>query len=316
MPCAEEILISVVLCTYNRCQLMAAALRSVCEQTLTPSRYEVIVVDNNSSDGTRQHVVEVRRQFPHVRYCFEARQGLSHGRNAGFQAARGRYIAYIDDDCTVPKEWLNIARDVIERAAPALFGGPYQPFYNSPKPRWYRDSYGAYDGGPVARLLGRNEYLSGTNLFIRGELLKQLSGFNIDVGMVGDRLGYGEETAFQRRIRNAYPEEVIYYEPRLTVFHLVRSEKMTLVWCAKQMFVSGRDWQRVLHETTKEHTHAIRSCVRGVLALFRLIDGVVRGIMARNRSRYPFVENYLYEVVFVQLQTMGAVYERFTHRTG
>jgi glycosyltransferase involved in cell wall biosynthesis len=316
MPYAEETLISVVLCTYNRCQLMAAALKSVCEQTLPPSRYEVVVVDNNSSDGTRQHVGEVSRQYPHVRYCFEARQGLSHGRNAGFQAARGRYIAYIDDDCTVPKEWLDIARDVIERVAPALFGGPYTPFYNSTKPRWYRDSYGAYDGGPVARRLGRTEYLSGTNLFIRRVLLTQLGGFSIDVGMVGDRLGYGEETVFQRRVYRECPEEAIYYEPRLTVFHLVRSEKMTLAWCAKQMFVSGRDWQRVLYETTKEPPHAVRLCLRGVLALFNLIDGVVRGMLARNRSHYPFAENYLYEVVFVQLQTMGAVYERFTHRAG
>ena len=307
-------LITVVLCTYNRWELMASALRSVCEQTIHPMDYEIIVVDNNSTDRTRQHVVEVSRRHAHVRYCFEAKQGLSHGRNAGLRAARGRYVAYIDDDCTVPVEWLGIAQDVIVRVAPAMFGGPYGPFYNSPKPPWYRDSYGSYEGGSSARLLGEDEYLSGTNLFIRRILLDELGGFSPDVGMAGDRLGYGEETIIQQRCRRERPHEGIYYEPKLRVSHLVRSEKMTLRWCARQMFISGRDWQRVLYETRHRQVHILRSFLRAGRALFYLAKGFVQGIVARDRSRYPCVENYLYEVVFVQLQIMGAVYEQFRHR--
>jgi glucosyl-dolichyl phosphate glucuronosyltransferase len=306
---------SVVLCTYNRHDLMAAALSSLCEQTLAPSLYEIIVVDNNSTDGTRQHVAECSRLYPHIRYCFEPQQGLSHGRNSGYQLAQGLYVAYIDDDCTVPREWLDIARNVITNVAPALFGGPYQPFYNSLKPRWYLDRYGTYDGGQVARALDQTEYLSGTNLFIKRSLLEQLGGFNIEVGMVGTRLGYGEETALQRRVRQEHHTAMIYYEPRLTVFHLVRSEKMQLSWCAKQMFVSGRDWQRVLYETAAERIHAVRSCFRAAHALLALAGGIVLGILARDRTRYPFIENYLYEVVFIHLQTLGNTYEQVTHRT-
>ena len=315
MQPAESLLMSVVLCTYNRCQLMAAALKSVYEQTLPSSYYEVIVVDNNSTDETRKHVETVSLKHPHVRYRFEARQGLSYGRNTGFQSARGRYVAYLDDDCTVPREWLDIAQRIIGQVAPALFGGPYRPFYHSRKPIWYRDHYGAYDGGPVARVLGRDEYLSGTNLFIRRSLLEQLGGFNTEVGMAGTRLGYGEETAIQRRVRHERPDETIYYEPRLTVFHLVRPEKMQLTWCAKQMFVSGRDWQRVLYETATERVHTVRSCLRGLRALFALAGGVLFGILARDRLRYPFMGNYLYEVVFVHIQTLGITYEQITHRT-
>lgn len=306
---------SVVLCTYNRCDLMAAALKSLYEQTLAPSLHEIIVVDNNSTDGTRQHVAEISRQYPHVRYCFEAQQGLSHGRNTGFQSARGQYVAYVDDDCTVPREWLEIAQDVIVHVAPALFGGPYQPFYASLKPKWYLDRYGTYDDGPVARILDHNEYLSGTNLFIRRSLLEQLGGFHTGVGMAGTRLGYGEETAFQRHVRRERQDEMIYYEPRLVVFHLVRSEKMQLSWCAKQMFISGRDWQRVLYETATERAHAIRACLYGIRALLALVKDMAIGILARDRIRYPFIENYLYEVVFVHLQALGSTYEQVTHRT-
>lgn len=294
---------------------MASALQSVCEQTIDPSRYEVIVVDNNSTDRTKQHVADVCQRYPHVRYCFEPKQGLSHGRNAGFHAARGKYVAYIDDDCTVRVEWLSTAQGIIEQVAPGLFGGPYRPFYNSPKPQWYRDSYGAHDGGSVARMLGEGEYLSGTNFFIRRALLEQLRGFSPDVGMAGEQLGYGEEIVIQRRARRAWPGEVIYYHPGLEVFHLVRKEKMTLLWSAKQMFVLGRDWQRVLYDTGYERTHVLLSIIRACRALFCLAKGLVWGIAARDRSQYPFVAGYLYEVVFVQLRTMGAVYEQLTHRS-
>ncbi|MBX3307747.1 MAG: glycosyltransferase family 2 protein [Nitrospira sp.] len=314
MPQVESLLTSVVLCTYNRCDLMAAALRSLCEQTLAPTSYEVIVVDNNSTDGTRQHVADIGRQHPHVRYCFEAQQGLSHSRNTGFQAARGLYVAYIDDDCTVPQEWLDIAHQVIVHVAPAIFGGPYRPFYQSLKPKWYLDRYGTYDDGPISRVLDEDDYLSGTNLFIRRSLLEQLGGFNTAVGMAGTRLGYGEETSLQRRVRQERPDEMIYYEPRLAVSHLVRPEKMRLIWCAKQMFVSGRDWQRVVYDTATERIHTILSCLRALRALLELTRSVILGLLGRDRIRYPYIENYLYEVVFVHLQTLGSTYEQITHR--
>lgn len=316
MPCPDDILISVVLCTYNRCDLMTAALRSVCEQSFSPSRYEVLVVDNNSSDATKQCVLALTHQFPHVRYLFENRQGLSHARNAGFRAAQGLYVAYADDDATVPKDWLCVAQDIIEQIAPAMFGGPYHPFYIGSKPQWYHDKYGSYDLGVVAKELARDEYLCGTNMFFRRTLLERLEGFSTEVGMMGDRLGYGEETVIQRRITREYPNEVVYYDPRLIVSHLVRPEKMNIFWCAKQMFVSGRAWQRVLDKTAPTHIHTLsRSFVRMGYALVVLAYNLIRGVVARDRARYPFIANYVFEVAFIQLQRIGSAYEQLTHRS-
>ena len=314
MPHADAPLISVVLCTYNRCELMAAALQSVCEQTLNPSCYEVIVVDNNSMDGTKQHVAEVIRRHSHVRYCFEEKQGLSYSRNAGFRAARGPYVAYIDDDCTVPNGWLAIAQEIITRLGPALFGGPYDPFYNSPKPRWYRERYGSYDCGSAARALDSNEYLTGTNMFIRRTVLERLGGFSPDVGMAGQQLGYGEEIAIQRRVRRECPDEIIHYDPRLGVSHLVRAEKMTLRWSAHHMFTIGRDWQRVLNHTGQRRSPVVLAVFRGCRALIRMVIGLVWGMFVRDRSRYPFIENYIYEVGFVELRAMGMAYAQASFR--
>lgn len=305
---ADTPLISVVLCTYNRYELMAAALRSVCEQTMNPFSYEVIVVDNNSTDRTKQYVAEVSGRHARVLYCFEGKQGLSHSRNTGFRTARGRYVAYIDDDCTVPKEWLAIAQEIIERIGPALFGGPYHPSYNSPKPRWYRDGYGSYDCGSTARSLSTNEYLTGTNMFIRRAVLEQLGGFSPEVGMAGQQLGYGEEIAIQRLYRRECPSEIIHYDPRLGVSHLVRPEKMTLLWCAHHMFTIGRDWQRVLNHTGQKRSPVVPAVFRGCRAVLRMLIGLVWGMFMRDRTRYPFIENYIYEVGFVELRTVGMAY--------
>ena len=308
-------LVSVVLCTYNRHALMAKALQSLCEQTIEPMEYEIIAVDNNSNDTTKVTIGEFCRRHAQVRYCLEVKQGLSHARNAGMRVAQGEYVAYVDDDCTVPREWLAVAKEIILTSAPALFGGPYRACYDSQKPQWYRDSYGSHDCGSVARTLSDDEYLTGTNLFIRRTLLDAYGGFRPDLGMIGGRLGYGEETAFQRLIRQERPQDVIYYDPQLWVAHLVRPEKMSLWWTLRQRFSSGRSWQRVLYGTSAVRVDKRDSFQQAYDAFRSLCDGLVRGVALRDRARYPFVENYLYEVVFGQVQRMGAIYEQLTNRS-
>ena len=77
-------LISVVVCTYNRVNLLAEALHTLCHQSLDASEYEVVVVDNKSTDDTREVVDEFHRCFSNVRYCSESKKGLSHARNRSF----------------------------------------------------------------------------------------------------------------------------------------------------------------------------------------------------------------------------------------
>ena len=100
--------ITVILCTYNRCATLSRALASVAASELPQvAKWEVIVVDNNSTDGTRAVVEEFCRQHPgRFRYLFESRQGLSQARNAGIREARGDILAFMDDDVTVEPTWL------------------------------------------------------------------------------------------------------------------------------------------------------------------------------------------------------------------
>lgn len=300
--------ISVIVCTYNRADLLEGVLETLCEQTLHPSEYEVIVVDNNSTDNTYEIVADFNHRRS-VRYCAERRQGLSHARNRGWQEARGDYVAYIDDDCKAPADWLVVATDVIGRFSPAVFGGPYFPFYVAPRPAWFSDHYGSSHRGEQARPLAQNEYLSGGNVFFRRSLLEELDGFHTSFGMRGATLGYGEEAVLQRRIRADRSHELIYYDPRLYVYHLVPPHKMSLRWIARRRFVDGRYWYLICRRdvpTAPSRDQLLRAMMRTVLAFGW---DIIQGVFRRDPARYPCVQNYLYEHAFVHLGQLGQLYE-------
>src|SRR5688572_314955 len=98
----SQIDISAVITTYNRSSSLAAALNALLSQNAGGVRYEIVVVDNNSTDDTRATVEGlIAKGHTNVRYVFESKQGITHGRNAGIAAARGRIIAFTDDDVVV-----------------------------------------------------------------------------------------------------------------------------------------------------------------------------------------------------------------------
>ena len=139
-----------------------------------------------------------------------------------------------------PPQWLTAASEIIDEHAPAVFGGPYYAFYQSSKPNWWDDQYGAFELSSESHMLEPEEFLRGGNLFIRRSLLSKLKGFDVRLGMSGQRLGYGEETELQDRVREMAPNERLYYDSNMYVHHLVRREKMTWRWILRSWFASGR----------------------------------------------------------------------------
>lgn len=297
---------SVIICTYNRADLLAGALQSLCSQGFDPSRYEIIVVDNNSADETRKVTEEFALCQPNIRYCLETQQGLSYARNRGWREARGGYVGYLDDDGLAGDTWLLAAEDIIARIRPGAFGGPYFAFYNSPKPRWYKDEYGSSVQGNQPHLLQSQEYLSGGNLFIRRDLLDVIGGFNPQLGMTGGAMGYGEETEWLIRLRAEQPDEILYYDPRVWIRHLVRTNKMTRQWILRRHFTDGRYFQRVW-----PYQHSVIGWIVRIIYFSLAVPlDICYGALARDRRRYPFLENYIYEHTRKFLQRLGVLYEQ------
>ena len=130
--------ITVVISTFNRSEMLSAALSSVLDQDVETASYEVIVVDNNSTDDTKQ-IVEgyIAQGHKNLRYMFEPTQGVSHARNKGLINARAPIIAFTDDDVRVAKDWIaSIRREFDEHPEVDYVGGKILPHWNTEPPEW------------------------------------------------------------------------------------------------------------------------------------------------------------------------------------
>lgn len=287
-------LVSIVICTFNRAELLRSAVASILKHSCVGCDPEVIVVDNNSTDNTEAVVKEFGRK---IRYVKEPNQGLSHARNRGLAEANGRFIGFIDDDCKVAAGWLAKAVDIAQRNEADVFGGPFQPFYLDEKPKWYKDQYGSFgyrDASP-ARVLRNDEYVYGGNMFVRRELLEAIGGFNVSLGMKGGELGYWEEIEMQDRIRKRKPAAVSFYCSELFVYHLVRQEKMRVTWRFAQAAALARKARQGPMNPRAKLENKGRVLARMVRLCMHLGYGFALGAVLRDRNRYPFVENYAYE---------------------
>ena len=309
-----SLLISVVICTYNRSDLLTDALQTVCQQTLDHAEYEVIVVDNNSTDKTRDVTQSFVARYSNVRYCLEPQQALSHARNRGWQEAKGEIVAYIDDDVKLPPEWLMVAKEVIKNVSPDVLSGPSFAFYNSPKPYWFKDSYGSHEPYDKAGISEQPDELYGHNLLFRRELLAQSGGFDPTLGMVGDQIAYGEETALLRHIQTTMPETLMYYEPKLYLYHLVRPEKMTWGWLIKERFIKGRYVYRVFRANRENKAKLFAIIREALIVSLRLLLGIILFSHFRRRDKQPYWQQYLYESSLNHVKRLGMIYEQFQQR--
>jgi glucosyl-dolichyl phosphate glucuronosyltransferase len=239
--------ISVILCTYNRCQSLAVALESVAAQVFPrPVEWEVLVVDNNSKDQTRQVAERFCREHPgRFRYVFEPRQGKSFALNTGIQQARGAILAFVDDDVTVAPDWLACLTAPLYDPHWAGTGGRIVLNWTCAPPRWLRTNgrnklegaLAAFDqGSQPCELAG--EVPLGTNMAFRREMFTRHGGFRTDLGPTTGSLIRGEDTEFGRRLLAA--GERLYYEPAAVVYHPVVESRVQKQYFQKWFFANGR----------------------------------------------------------------------------
>lgn len=297
-------LFSIVVCTRNRSGLLKGSIESLLAQTLDPALFEIIVVDNQSTDDTANTARQTGGD--RIRYFLEPELGLSPARNRGWREARGRWVGYLDDDAKAAPDWLAVAQSIALSRGPQIFGGPFLPFYQSPKPDWFKDAYGSREISPAPRDLAGIETLSGSNIFILREMLESSGGFSSQFGMSGGRVAYGEETELQLRLKRERPAIKIFYDPALIVYHLVRADKMSIRWQFKQMTAGVRDAVDILHPFQPEKSSArmaldlMKSAVKAVVLLC--------ATPLRDRGRHPFAQNYMIESVFGHLRWVIVYY--------
>lgn len=234
--------ISVIICTRNRVQLLDKCLMSIKEQTLDAQDFEVLVVDNGSSDATPILLEKYRDHLPLVTIA-EPIVGLSRARNTGWRAAKTDFIAFLDDDAMADPDWLAAGLQSFEkvRPTPAALTGPIRLVWEQPPPQWLTPNIqgclGYLDFGPVARQFGGVETLFGANCFFHREMLEKFSGFNEKLGRLNTILLSGEETLLQRQIENA--GKFLWYDPRVSVRHWVPAARTTRKWFYQRYYWGG-----------------------------------------------------------------------------
>jgi glycosyltransferase involved in cell wall biosynthesis len=236
---------TVIVCTYNRCRSLAKALESIAASELPNSvAWEVLVVDNNSSDQTREVVQDFCARYPgRFRYLFAARQGLSHARNDGVRQARGEIVAFTDDDLTVKPTWLWNLTGTLCNGEWAGAGGRILPARTFSPQRWLAPDgpmggplYAHFDLGDKAHELDRPPY--GANMAFRKEMFEKYGGFRTDLGSAPCSEIRNEDTEFGRRLMAA--RERLRYEPSAVVYHEIHENRINKEFLLKWWFYHGR----------------------------------------------------------------------------
>jgi glucosyl-dolichyl phosphate glucuronosyltransferase len=239
--------ISVILCTYNRSQSLVKALDGVAAQILPESvEWEVLVVDNKSTDQTRQVTEDFCRRHPgRIRYLFEPQQGKSHALNAGIREARGEVLAFMDDDVAVGPNWLeNLTAPLLSGGWPGA-GGRTIPAHAFTPPHWMalEGPYSMlgilcahFDLGDKPRELDRAPY--GTNMAFQKRMFEKYGGFRTDLGPGPGSKIRNEDTEFGRRLMAS--GERLWYAPSAVVYHDVPEDRITKDFFLPWWFDFGR----------------------------------------------------------------------------
>ena len=235
--------VSVVVCTHDRAELLRLALASLAAQAPPPGGFEVVLVDNRSTDHTPAVAAEFATRLP-LRYVHEPEMGLCIARNTGWRAARGTWVAYFDDDAEAEPGWLTAVADAFARHPDAgVVGGRVIPVWEAPQPAWLSDHAARvltivdWPGGEhvIADLAA--EWLVGVNMAVPRRVLEAVGGFHPWLDRVGTNMLSSGDVFLQKAVVARGLRCV--YDPRMAVRHLVGRERLTKAWFQRRYYWQG-----------------------------------------------------------------------------
>ncbi len=267
----DPVRLSVIIPTFNRAEFLSQTIVSVLGQTISPSEYEIIVVDNNSTDNTKSVIENLNRKHGNrIRYIFEPESGLVYGRHTGAREAKGEILVFTDDDIIAPEGWIAAIKESFSDVGVSLVGGKNIPRYDAPPPEWIdafwsKNELGVWNIYISLLDLGEKQieipanFVFGCNFSIRKDVLYKCGGFHPDVvpreliRYLGDG-EYGLALAFMKKGYKAV------YNPAASIEHLVPKGRMTVEYFCRRAFGEGvtnsyteiREKGSVLEETAHD----------------------------------------------------------------
>jgi glycosyltransferase involved in cell wall biosynthesis len=247
--------ISAVICSYNRARFIINAVESIFNQDFDKSLYEVIVVDNNSTDDTIALLAAWKTTHPGYNFSYytEHNQGVAYTRTRCAKEAKGEIIAYLDDDSTAQPGWLaSIVSFFDEHPDTWSVGGKIIPKFLTGIPDWYSKYFfglvGNFDQGPQVKRLTGARYPCGANMAFREKVFEEIGYFNTDLGRKGAGLLANEEKDIYLRILAQHHN--VYYLPHVAVLHCVEANKFDKAYVRRHsMGIGGGERLRLKGQT-------------------------------------------------------------------
>jgi glycosyltransferase involved in cell wall biosynthesis len=264
--------ISAIICTHNRAAYLRKAVRSLELQTLPAHAFEILVIDNCSTDETKRVVVEEFSHLPALRYIYEPKLGLSQARNTGWMAASAPYLAFLDDDAVADPAWLEAALDAFSKTEKpiGLVGGPVRAIWECPRPDWLPTALLSYftilESPRPAGFIDQNQLIAGANMVLARRALEQAGGFSTKLGRKGSSLLSAEEVALRERLTEA--GYLSYYAPSVSVQHHIPAERVNKTWLRNRVYwggVSDTVWWRL--SKSRSVTETLFRGIRGLTGL-------------------------------------------------
>lgn len=242
-------MISVIVPTLNRAVLLEKTLMSFTRQDIDSNAFEILVIDNGSSDNTREVVARFGTRFSNIRYIIETKPGLHEGRHRGLLESRGDILSYADDDIDALPSWLTAISNCFENPKIGLVGGKNIPDYESEPPEWlekfwvttdqgkYNTYYSLLDFGDDIKTIDPH-YVFGCNFSVRKSIVLNARGFHPD-GMPQSMIRYrGDgETHVARHVEKSGYQTL--YDPKASVRHCVPMSRMNMEYMTKRAFAEG-----------------------------------------------------------------------------
>ena len=225
---------SIIIPTHNRADELRNTIQSIAKLTVDGD-WELLVVDNKSTDHTRRVVEEETASFPApLRYLFEGEQGRYAALNTGIRAARGAIIATTDDDARVEPDWLTQANAALEELRCDYVGGKVLPIWKGTRPAWLPHRPGPHwavlalqDHGDRPREFGVDglPWPLGINTAMKREAYERIDLFDNRLGRKAGTLRNQAQREWHLRARAAGMRG--FYAPKMVVHHVVEAERMT-----------------------------------------------------------------------------------------
>ena len=232
----------MIICTLDRLDHVRMAVSSLEHQTITQSRFEIIVVDNGTG-SVAEALAGVAVNMPNLRVVHEPVMGLSHARNRGTREALAEVLLFMDDDAVADPGLLEAhLRQLASRPGPVATGGRIYLRWPKVRPSWVPSALESYfsglDLGDAPRRLAFPQYPYGANMAIRRDALVELGGFSVALGRRGRNLISGEEKDLFLRVSKR--GDRVDYVPDAVVHHYVLPERASRSWFLRRSWAQGR----------------------------------------------------------------------------